>query len=85
MILTANLEHYRSGVLSGTCHGLIDHAVLIVGYDEMYTWENEVIPYWILRNSWGTDWGEGGYFRLERDTGNLGMCEIGTTVSSAVA
>ncbi len=71
--------------MSGNCHGAIDHAVLIVGYGEMYTQTNEAIPYWILRNSWGYDWGEGGYFRLERNTGGLGMCEIGTTVSLAVA
>ena len=61
--------------MSGNCHGAIDHAVLIVGYGEMYTQTNEAIPYWILR----------GYFRLERNTGGLGMCEIGTTVSLAVA
>ena len=58
---------------------------MVVGFDEMVTDSNEVIPYWILRNTWGRDWGEGGYFRLERDTGGLGMCELGYSVFTATA
>lgn len=33
------------------------HAILLVGYDDS-------LSHWILRNSWGTTWGEGGYFYL---------------------
>ena len=58
---------------------------MVVGFDEMVADSNEVIPYWTLRNSWGPDWGEGGYFRLERDTGGLGMCELGYSVFTASA
>ena len=36
------------------------HAMLAVGYDEKQ-------KFWILKNSWGEDWGEGGYIRLEKD------------------
>ena len=62
---------------------MVDHAVLIVGYDQMITESDAKIPYWTIRNSWGTTWGEGGYFRLQRDTGGLGMCELGYDVLTA--
>lgn len=45
-----------------------DHAVTIVGYGI----ENG-IKYWKCRNSWGESWGEGGYFRIERGYGALGL------------
>ena len=30
-------------------------------------------PYWILANSWNTDWGENGYFRIRRGTNEVGV------------
>ncbi|CAJ1939223.1 unnamed protein product [Cylindrotheca closterium] len=63
--------NYKSGILTtdGDCFCAdsfcFDHAVLLVGYND-----EDPIPYWIIKNSWSTDWGEGGYARIaQTDTG----------------
>jgi len=52
-------QFYKSGVLTGPCGQNLDHGVLVVGYDMGYT-----TPYWKVKNSWGTSWGEAGYIRI---------------------
>ena len=48
--------------------GAINHAVVFVG------WGTESgTDYWIVRNSWGSDWGEKGYFRIQR---GINLCQI---------
>ncbi len=54
---------YQSGVYDGGCGYGINHAVTAVGYG---TDENGD-DYWIIRNSWGTGWGEEGYMRLYKE------------------
>jgi cathepsin L len=55
----------------------IDHAVQLVGYGVDGT-----TPYWIVRNSWGTSWGEQGYIRLLRHTdGSTQWCGTDVTPS----
>ncbi|KAH0574834.1 Cathepsin B [Spironucleus salmonicida] len=44
------------------------HAVMIVGYGE----ENNT-PYWIVKNSWGKDFGENGFFRIVRGQDECGI------------
>ncbi len=51
------LQHYTGGVVSyDSCSTSINHAVLLVGYDTADS-------AWKVKNSWGSDWGELGYFR----------------------
>ena len=49
------------------------HCVAIVGYDD--TWGDEDEGYWICKNSWGTEWGEDGWFRIA-----YGQCNMETGV-----
>eukprot|EP00455_Lapot_gusevi_P042960 TRINITY_DN5170_c0_g1_i2.p1 TRINITY_DN5170_c0_g1~~TRINITY_DN5170_c0_g1_i2.p1 ORF type:complete len:601 (+),score=211.68 TRINITY_DN5170_c0_g1_i2:77-1879(+) len=60
---------YSGGIFNDTTGKTeMDHSISLVGYGV----ENGV-KYWIGRNSWGTYWGEGGWFRLVRGTNNLGV------------
>lgn len=65
-----NLMSYSTGVFSDAACGTLDanHAVNIVGYGTLNT-----VPYWIVRNSWGTSWGQAGYVLFKR---GVNMCAI---------
>ena len=61
---TYDFMYYDGGILDDPydCYdNTVDHAVVIVGYGT-----SGGIPYWIVRNTWGTDWGESGYVRIKR-------------------
>lgn len=58
---------YTGGVYSSTSTEQIDHAITVVGWGQNDT-DGE---YWIVRNSWGTYWGENGYFRIKMHKNNL--------------
>jgi C1A family cysteine protease len=71
---TRYFQSYSSGVLtSSSCYTSLDHGVLIVGYGT----ENG-IKYWLVKNSWGTSWGDQGYVKIERSdsTNDAGICGI---------
>ncbi|KAJ5076040.1 cysteine protease rdl2-related [Anaeramoeba ignava] len=60
---------YIGGVfLDIECGKTMDHGVLLVGYDT-----DALIKYWLVKNSWGADWGESGYIKLEYDTNTCGI------------
>jgi len=63
--------NYSGGIINvNTTSYSIDHAVSIVGYGV----ENGV-KYWWVRNSWGTYWGNAGFFKIVRGVNNLGIEE----------
>ena len=82
--LNANpLQTYSGGILDKTSSQCpvsgINHAVTLVGYGA-----ESGVDYWIVKNSWGANWGENGYFRIRRGTGCCGVnCYITTALVSA--
>ncbi|KAJ1291719.1 hypothetical protein BS78_02G337500 [Paspalum vaginatum] len=71
--VTDAFQHYKSGVLSAACEAGANHAITVVGYgaDAVHG------LYWIVKNSWGSAWGEDGYMRMKRRVGaREGICGI---------
>jgi len=67
-------QFYQSGVFSGDCGDALDHGVLVVGYNQTAT-----PAYWIVKNSWGSRWGDAGYIFLVDDAtlnGGTGQCGL---------
>eukprot|EP00794_Sanderia_malayensis_P007270 gene7270-8081_t len=62
---------YISGIIQRHCSDLtMNHAVQIVGYDL-----SGPVPYWIVRNTWGSDFGEQGYLRIKYGENLCGLAE----------
>jgi len=61
---------YGTGIYDYPCsvdRSDANHAVLVVGYTP---------EYFIIRNSWGPDWGEDGYFKVRKVNNEHGICGI---------
>lgn len=76
-VVSDGFRFYKEGVYtSETCGSTpmdVNHAVLAVGYGV-----HNGTSYWLIKNSWGGDWGDGGYFRMEL---GKNMCGVATCAS----
>jgi len=69
-------DYYDSGVMTADQCGpmgdaFVDHCVQLVGFDRKQN-------YWIVRNSWGTEWGEEGNIYLQMDLNTCGLADEAT-------
>jgi len=72
----SSFHYYKSGIYQDDdCGTDLDHGVLIVGYGHDLLHD---LDYWIVKNSWSTNWGENGYVRILRNykKSDSGMCGI---------
>ncbi|WJX72429.1 hypothetical protein P8452_56314 [Trifolium repens] len=68
-----DFQFYTSGVFTGSCGTELDHGVAVVGYGV----SDDGTEYWLVKNSWGTQWGEEGYIRIQRGVdASEGLCGI---------
>lgn len=79
MVVAVNINtdgdfmQYHNGIYHGTCTTKLDHAVALVGYGD---------GYYIIRNSMGPRFGEGGYMRIAIKDGE-GTCGIQKTPTTS--
>lgn len=68
MTVYSDFFYYRSGIYNVTAGATVKggHFVSIIGYDQL-------LGCWICKNSWGTDWGENGFFRIQMGQANTGI------------
>lgn len=59
-------QNYRSGTFSNTSNGTINHAVILCGWDDSK-------GAWLMRNSWGSGWGENGYMWIQYGANSIGQ------------
>ncbi|KAK1423905.1 hypothetical protein QVD17_19215 [Tagetes erecta] len=84
-INAAYMQTYVGGVSCPRfCSKNLDHGVLLVGYGsgEHSPMRAKEKPYWIIKNSWGPEWGENGYYKICK---GHNVCGVDSMVSIVVA
>jgi len=73
-----SLEWYFGGIITECASTEANHAVNIIGYDDTHN-----PPYWIVRNSWSTIWGEQGYVRIAKGSNQCLIQDFASTATVA--
>ncbi|KAL8111723.1 hypothetical protein AgCh_019435 [Apium graveolens] len=77
----SDFQFYKEGVFTGDCGTELDHGVAVVGYGTTL----DGTKYWTVKNSWGPEWGEQGYIRMQRGIdAEEGICGIAMEASYPV-
>jgi hypothetical protein len=76
-LAASTLMSYRSGILTNCGDRDLNHSVTLVGYGTQSSTQ-----FWILKNSWGANWGENGFFRLQYGVNCLGLAGGGPCQAS---
>lgn len=72
-----SFQFYSSGVFDGECGFQLNHGVLAVGYGN-----EDGKDYWLIKNSWGSDWGDDGYIKILRNSEDKrGQCGVAMSAS----
>jgi len=74
-----NWFSYYSGIFND-CDNIVNHAVTLYGYGKTSSQK-----YWLVKNSWGQDWGENGYIRIMRHDEEDEFCGIDNDPQKGVA
>jgi len=84
--LRSGYQNYKGGathIIQGCSEDCsINHAVGLVGYDSLMK-DGQRMDYWIIKNSWGPDWGDQGFFKVLRNNSN--MCHVNNKANWALS
>ena len=72
-------RNYMADTVFDTCSDkTVNHAVHVIGWGTQYGGTHHGMDYWLIKNSWGKDFGDGGFIKIKRGTcGLASRCAVG--------